>query len=121
MSQQPDLITPARAAEIKDAALRHAGRMILVSVGEWAPKEFAANDARNDAEADLLVEEVERIAREILDRRRPRGRRACSVCGLDYLVRRDGRIGHHHGMDPAGFSTGSRCAGVGEPPAASQE
>ena len=110
------LIAPARAAEIRRAAIHHAGRMILVSVGEWAPREWAPNDARTEAEADLLIEEVESIAHEILARLIAGTYQPCAKCGLDYRVKQNGRMGHHHGMDQAGFSTGRSCPGVGRPP-----
>lgn len=44
-----------------------------------------------------------------------RERAVCPVCNLDYAVTKAGRIGRHHGMDPAGFSTGKPCEGVGAP------
>lgn len=59
------LITPERAKEIRRAAARHAAGMLLVSLSEWAPREYAPNDARNEAEEELLREEVERISEEL--------------------------------------------------------
>ncbi|MFD5788644.1 hypothetical protein ACFWH1_18725 [Streptomyces sp. NPDC127037] len=44
----------------------------------------------------------------------PRGE--CPACGLVYAMSRRGVLGFHHGMTPSGFSTGSRCDGVGLPP-----
>lgn len=112
------LITPQRAAEIRRAAIRHAGRMILVSIGEWEPRKYAAADARTADEADLLIDEVEKIANEILGRLIVGTRQPCSKCGFSYRVKQNGRVGHHHGVDAAGFSTGRPCPGVGRPPVA---
>ncbi|WNI31470.1 hypothetical protein [Streptomyces sp. ITFR-6] len=46
----------------------------------------------------------------------PKPRGECPVCGLDYQLTKDGILGRHNGMTAAGFSTGERCLGVGEPP-----
>ncbi|MFC8332797.1 hypothetical protein [Streptomyces olivaceus] len=39
----------------------------------------------------------------------------CPACGLIFQLTKDGVLRRHHGMTPAGFSTGERCPGVGEP------
>ncbi|MGY5634204.1 hypothetical protein ACW7N6_38330 [Streptomyces sp. UC1A3] len=113
-----DLIPPERAKEIRRAALRHASGMLKVSLGEWDPQTYNPESARNDAEEELLREAVEQIADELRARSLVGTYRACSVCGLSYLVRKGGVIGHHVGMDAAGFSTGERCDGAGQPPRA---
>jgi len=43
-------------------------------------------------------------------------RKPCSVCGLPYALKANGTVFRHHGMDPAGFSTGEQCPGAGQPP-----
>ncbi|MGX1254126.1 hypothetical protein RKD48_006637 [Streptomyces ambofaciens] len=111
-----ELISPERAKEIKRAAARHAGMMILVSVGEWEPQKYAPHDARNDAEQELLIEEVERIGNEIKARALVGTSQWCSYCNLPFRVKADGTVGHHLGMDRSGFSSGERCPGVGKPP-----
>ncbi|MFF1284370.1 hypothetical protein ACFVY4_26960 [Streptomyces sp. NPDC058299] len=111
-----DLITPARAADIRRAAARHAAGMLLVSLGEWAPQQYAPHDARNDAEEELLREEVERIAAELRARSIVGTYQVCAGCGFSYRVITGGVLRYHHGIDPAGFSSGERCEGVGEPP-----
>ncbi|MFJ6014520.1 hypothetical protein [Streptomyces sp. NPDC092952] len=40
----------------------------------------------------------------------------CQRCGLSFQLTRAGRLGHHHGITPSGFSTGRRCPGVGQIP-----
>lgn len=113
-----ELITPQRAKEIRRAAARHAAGMILVSLVEWAPQEYAEHDARNDAEEALLREEVGCIADEIRARALVGTPQPCGSCGFPYTVRTDGTMHFHHGVTPAGFSSGERCPGVGEPPRA---
>ena len=107
-----NLITPERAKEIRRAAARHAGMMILVSVGEWEPREYV----RTDAERDLLIEEVERIGQEIKARALAGTSRPCSRCGFSYQVKSNGTLRRHVGVDPAGFSSGETCPGAGKPP-----
>lgn len=46
----------------------------------------------------------------------PKPRGECPVCSLEYQLTQKGRLGRHNGITPAGFSTGERCPGVGEPP-----
>lgn len=111
-----ELVTPERAKEIKRAAARHAAGMLLVSLGEWAPQQYAPHDARDDAEEELLRDEIERIAAELRARARVGTSQPCSYCNLPYRIKADGTVGHHFGMDRAGFSTGERCPGVGKPP-----
>lgn len=111
-----DLIDPARAKEIKRSAARHAAGMLMVSLSEWAPREYAPGDARNDAEEELLREEVESIAAELRRRSTVGTYQPCSTCGISYRVKADGTVGRHHGMDRAGFSTGQPCAGIGDSP-----
>lgn len=110
------LITPQRAKEIKRAAARHAAGMIHVSLVEWAPREYAEHDARNDAEEELLREEVERIADEIRARAFAGTTQRCGECGFPYRVKADGTVHRHTGVSPSGFSTGEPCRGVGRPP-----
>ncbi|MEV8353163.1 hypothetical protein ACFVTT_23405 [Streptomyces niveus] len=110
------LVTPARAKEIKRAAARHAAGMIWISLSEWAPQQFAAADARNDAEEEVLREEVERIALEIRGRAFVGTSQPCSECGIPHRIKANGTLHHHNGMDRAGFSTGQPCLGVGKPP-----
>ncbi|MFB7592382.1 hypothetical protein [Streptomyces sp. NPDC056169] len=111
-----DLIAPDRAAEIRRAAARHAAGMLHVSLTEWAPREYAPNDARTDAEEELLREEIGWIADELKARAVVGTRQPCAVCGLPYLVKANGLIGRHNGMDAAGFSTGRTCSGYNRRP-----
>ncbi|GAA2948761.1 hypothetical protein ACFPN0_14905 [Kitasatospora cinereorecta] len=37
-------------------------------------------------------------------------------CGLSFQLTKGRKLGHHHGITPSGFSTGSRCPGVGLAP-----
>ena len=98
--------------ELKRAALRHAAGMLYVELAGWDPDHYFPNEA----ERDLVHEEVQRIADELRARSLVGTRRPCSVCGFGYLVRQDGTVGRHVGTDEAGFSTGERCEGVGRPP-----
>lgn len=116
--QTHELVTPDRAKEIRRAAARHAGMMILVSVGEWEPQKYAPHDARNDAEQELLIEEVERIAYEIKARALVGTSQRCPECNFPYRVKADGTMHHHNGIAPNGYASGEPCPGVGEPPAA---
>lgn len=112
-----ELISPDRAKQIKRAAARHAAGMLMVSLGEWAPRQYAPHDARNDAEEELLREEVERIADEIRARAIAGTTQRCAECGFPYRVKADGTMHRHTGVSPSGFSTGEPCPGVGKPPA----
>lgn len=40
----------------------------------------------------------------------------CPACSRDFQLTRKRLLGWHNGMTQAGFSTGKRCDGVGEPP-----
>jgi hypothetical protein len=111
-----DLITPNRAKEIKRAAARHAAGMLLVSLGEWAPQQYAPHDARNDAEEELLRDEVERIAQEIRTRALVGTSQPCSYCNIPYRIKANGTVHHHNGIAPNGFSSGEACPGAGKPP-----
>lgn len=111
------LITPSRAKEIKRAAARHAAGMITVSLNEWEPQKYNPESARDDAEEELLREEIERIAEELRGRARVGTRGNCAVCNLNYSIKGDGTIRRHFGMTPAGFSTGNPCPGADKPPA----
>ncbi|MGW7786009.1 hypothetical protein [Streptomyces tricolor] len=107
------LITPERAKELRRAAARHAGGMILVSLVEWDPTEYFPNEA----ERDLVLEEVERIGNEIKARALVGTTQRCGECNLPYRVKADGTMHRHTGVTAAGFSTGEPCPGVGKPPA----
>ncbi|MGR3875736.1 hypothetical protein ACUXZZ_45205 (plasmid) [Streptomyces graminifolii] len=110
------LIHPDRAKQIRRAAARHAAGMLMVSLSEWNPRKYNPDSARNDAEEELLREEVERIANELRARALVGSLQPCSVCGFPYTVRANGTIRRHNGVSPAGFSSGTDCDGVGEPP-----
>lgn len=111
-----ELITPDRAKQIRRAAARHAAGMLMVSLSEWAPQQYAPNDARNAAEEELLREEVQRIADEIQGRAVAGTTQRCGACNFPYRVKGDGTMHRHTGVSPAGFSTGEPCPGVGKPP-----
>jgi hypothetical protein len=110
------LIHPDRGAEIRRAAARHAAGMLMISLSEWDPQKYNPDSARNDAEEQLLRDEVERIANELRARALVGTRQPCSVCEFPHTVRADGTIRRHNGVTLAGFSTGTRCDGVGRPP-----
>ncbi|MFE3123714.1 hypothetical protein ACFXHD_09865 [Streptomyces hydrogenans] len=111
-----DLITPDRAAEIRRAAARHAAGMLNVSLTEWAPREYAPDDARTDAEGELLREEISHIADELKVRAVIGTYQRCAACGMPRRVTAVGLIGHHPGTDEAGSFTGGACAGAGRRP-----
>ncbi|MGA5496678.1 hypothetical protein ACPCSP_20185 [Streptomyces cinereoruber] len=49
--------------------------------------------------------------------RRPlRERGECPACHIPYALTKSGRVGWHHGITEAGFSTGETCDGVGRHP-----
>lgn len=110
------LITPDRAREIKRAAARHAAGMIAVSLGEWAPQEYAPHDARNDTEEQLLRDEVQRIADDISLRAIVGTSQPCEYCGISYRIKANGTVHHHNGIAPNGYSSNEPCPGVGKPP-----
>ncbi|MER7487990.1 hypothetical protein ABTY20_19190 [Streptomyces sp. NPDC126497] len=112
--QVHELITPERHEVLKRAALRHAAGMLHVALTGWDPDHYFPDEA----ERDLVQEEVQKIADELRARAAVGARRPCSVCGFPYLVRKGGVLGRHVGTDAAGFSTGERCPGVGRPPRA---
>ncbi|MGC4918681.1 hypothetical protein [Streptomyces albogriseolus] len=111
-----ELVTPERAKEIKRAAARHAAGMLLVSLGEWAPQQYAPHDARDDAEEELLRDEIEHIAAELRAQARAGTRGHCAVCNRGYSIKGDGTIRRHFGITLAGFSTGNPCPGADKPP-----
>jgi hypothetical protein len=111
-----ELITPERAKEIKRAAARHAAGMLTVSLTEWDPQKYNPELARNDAEEELLREEVEQIAAEIRARAIAGTTQRCAECGFPYRVKADGTMHRHTGVSSSGFSTGEPCPGVGKPP-----
>lgn len=107
------LITPERAKEIKREAVRHASKILAVALGEWDAREYV----RSDAEEELLKDEVQRISDELRRQSIVGTYQPCPECGLLYRVKADLTMHRHHGMDPAGFSTGEPCPGVGLTPA----
>ncbi|MFE1348167.1 hypothetical protein [Streptomyces sp. NPDC058757] len=109
-------MTEPIAAEIRRAAAHHAAGMLNVALTEWPPRGHALGDTRSDAEEELLREEIAWIADELKARAVIGTRQPCAVCGLPYLVKANGFIGHHHGMDAAGFSTGRTCPGYNRRP-----
>lgn len=108
-----ELITPERGKELRRAAAHHAGMILTTALrAGWDPDHYFPDEA----ERDLVLEEVERIAEEIKARALVGTRRPCSVCGFPYRVRKDGAVGRHNGVTPNGFASGERCPGVGRPP-----
>lgn len=98
---------------LRRAAARHAGMILTTALrAGWDPDHYFPNEA----ERDLILEEVERIADELRARALVGTRRPCSVCGFRHLVRTGGVVGRHVGTDAAGFSTGEKCPGVGRSP-----
>lgn len=107
------LITPARAKELRRAAAHQAGMILVTALrAGWDPDHYFPDEA----ERDLVLEEVARIAEEIKARAVAGSRRPCPVCHINYVVTGNGTMRHHHGITLAGFSTGERCPGVGQPP-----
>ncbi|MEE1838158.1 hypothetical protein [Streptomyces sp. SP17KL33] len=108
-----DLIHPRRAQELRRAATHHAAMIIITAIrAGWDPDHYFPNEA----ERDLILEEVEHIANELKARAIVGTLQPCSECDFPYTVNADGTIRHHHGIAPNGYSTGERCPGVGEPP-----
>lgn len=110
------LITPERGKEIRLAAARHAGMMIAIANGEWDPQRFNPDSARNDAEEELLKEEVEKIAVEIMSRGLVGTSHPCSECARMFLVKKNGKIHHHDAMYPVGPGEDPGCPGVNKYP-----
>lgn len=107
------LITPDRAKELRRSAAHHAGMILITALrAGWDPDHYFPNEA----ERDLVLEEVERIAHEIRVRAIVGTSQPCSYCNFPYRIKADGTVHHHNGVDPAGFSSGEPCPGVGKPP-----
>ena len=111
-----ELITPERAKEIRRAAARHAGMMIRIANGEWDPQKYNPDSARDDAEEELLKEEVEKIAVEIMSRALVGTSQLCSECGRPFLVKKNGKIHYHEALYPVGAGEDSSCPGFDEYP-----
>lgn len=111
-----ELITPDRAKEIRRAALRHAGGMLMVSLSEWEPRKYNPDSARDAAEEEPLREEVERIADELKARAIVGTSQPCVECNRSFRIKADGTVGHHDGISFSGYASGERCPGVGKPP-----
>ncbi|GAA3852078.1 hypothetical protein GCM10023084_02840 [Streptomyces lacrimifluminis] len=115
---QPDeeagpLITPGRAKELRRSAAHHAA-MILITARRsgWDPEHYFPDEA----ERDLVFDEVDRIAEEIKLRAIVGTTQRCPECNFPYRVKADGTMHRHTGCSPSGFSTGRPCPGVGKPP-----
>jgi len=107
------LIHPDRAKQLRRGAAHHAAMIILTALKAGFDPEHYFPD---DAERDLVLEEIERIGEEIKARAIIGTLQPCSVCHIPYTVRADGMIRRHNGISAAGFSSGTDCDGVGEPP-----
>lgn len=107
------LITPERGKELRRAAAHHAGMILTTALrAGWDPEHYFPNEA----ERDLVLEEVERIANEIKLRAIVGTSQRCGTCNFPYRVKGDGTMHRHTGVSPSGFSTGQPCPGVGKPP-----
>jgi hypothetical protein len=107
------LITPARAKELRRSATHHAAMILITALrAGWDPEHYFPNEA----ERDLVLEEVDRIAHEIKARAMVGTSQPCGECGFPYRVKSDGTMHRHTGVSPSGFSTGEPCPGVGKPP-----
>jgi hypothetical protein len=108
-----ELITPERGKELRRAAAHHAGMILITAIrAGWDPDHYFPNEA----ERDLVLEEVERIGYEIKARAVIGTSQRCAECGFPYRVKSDGTMHRHTGVSPSGFSTGKPCPGVGKPP-----
>ncbi|CAL9349375.1 hypothetical protein SUDANB1_00429 [Streptomyces sp. enrichment culture] len=108
-----DLITPDRAKELRRAAAHQAGMIIITAIRAGFDPDHYFPD---EAERDLVLEEVERIGHEIKARAFVGTSQPCGECGFPYRVKADGTMHRHTGVTPSGFSTGRPCPGVGKPP-----
>lgn len=112
MNQQ--LISPTRAKELRRSATHHAAMILITALrAGWDPEHYFPDQA----ERDLVLEEVERIAYEIKARALVGTSQRCPVCNFPYRVKANGTMHRHTGVSPSGFSTGKPCPGVGKPPA----
>jgi hypothetical protein len=108
------LITPERGKELRRAATHHAAMILITALrAGWDPDHYFPNDA----ERELVLEEVERIGLELKARALAGTVQRCGHCNFPYRVKADGTMHRHTGVDPAGFSTREACPGVGQPPA----
>lgn len=111
------LIHPDRAKELRRGAAHHAAMIILTALKAGFDPDHYFPD---DAERDLVLEEIERIGEEIKARAIVGTHQRCSVCGFPYKVITGGVLGRHYGVTLAGFSSGVRCDGVHKPPRRSE-
>jgi len=107
------LITPARAKELRRSAAHHAGMLIITALKAGFDPDHYFPD---DAERDLVLEEIGRIGEEIKRRAIVGTSQPCGYCNFPYRIKADGTVHHHNGVDSAGFSSGEPCPGVGKPP-----
>jgi hypothetical protein len=107
------LIHPDRGKSLRRHAHRHAAAILRNALAAgWDPDYYFPDQT----ERDLVLDEVEAIAGRLLLAAIAGTRQRCSACNLSYLVKKDGTMHPHNGVDQAGFSTGEPCPGVNHPP-----
>lgn len=109
------LITPRRGKELRRAAAHHAGMIIITALRAGFDPDHYFPD---EAERELVLDEIERIGNEIKARAIAGTTQRCGECGFPCRVKANGTMHRHTGVSPSGFSTGEPCPGVGKPPAA---
>ncbi|MBE4761707.1 hypothetical protein [Streptomyces caniscabiei] len=108
-----ELITPSRGKELRRSAAHHAGMILITALrAGWDPEHYFPNEA----ERDLVLEEVERIGQELKARALVGTSQPCAECGRPFRIKADGTVGHHDGIAPNGYASGRPCPGVGHPP-----
>jgi hypothetical protein len=111
-----ELISPERAEMIRSLAPTYAARIIEVQATEWDPLTYVDN-VETEAEAELLREAVQDIARKIRLQAMVGTSQTCSVCRRPYTVKANGTVWSHDGISRGGYSSGEPCPGAGLEPA----
>lgn len=107
------LITPERAKELRRAAAHQAGMIIITAIKAGFDPDHYFPD---EAERDLVLEEVERIGYEIKARAIVGTSQPCAECNRPFRIKANGTVHHHDGIAPNGYASSEPCPGAGRPP-----